>query len=79
LSVVDVVAIMLFALHDMTNGARGGVLTIVVQTTLELPLFALAMGLVDVVASVAVAPVLSRLAGISPSFAVFRWGWSTSS
>jgi hypothetical protein len=57
-SVLDVVVIALFTLHDAMDGARGVVLAIVVQTTSELPLLALAMALVDVPTSVAAAPVL---------------------
>jgi hypothetical protein len=57
-SVLDVVVIALFTLHDAMDGARGVVLAIVVQTTSELPLLALAMALVDVPPSVAAAPVL---------------------
>jgi hypothetical protein len=58
-SVLDVVTIALFTLHDAVDGARGGgVLAVIVKVTSKLPLFALAMALVDVAASVAAAPVL---------------------
>jgi hypothetical protein len=56
--ILDVVAVALLTLHDATNGTRRSVLAIVVQTTSELPLFALAMALIDVVTSVAATPVL---------------------
>jgi hypothetical protein len=57
-SVLDVVTIALFTLHDAVDGARGGVLAVIVKVTSKLPLFALAMALVDVAASVAATPVL---------------------
>jgi hypothetical protein len=56
--VLDVVAVTLLTLHDVMNDARRSVLVIVVQTTSKLPLFALAMALIDVAASVAATPVL---------------------
>jgi hypothetical protein len=52
--VLDVVAITIFMLHDAMDGTRGAVLTIIVEATSKLSLFALAVALVDVVASVAV-------------------------
>jgi hypothetical protein len=56
LSVLDVVAIALFALSD---GRRPGtVLAIVVEAMSKLSLFALAVALVDVAASIATALVL---------------------
>jgi hypothetical protein len=58
LPVFDVVVIALFALHDPMDGARGGVLTIIVEVTSKLSLFALAVTLVDVATSIATAPVL---------------------
>jgi hypothetical protein len=57
-SVLDAVAIVFFTLHDVVDGARGAVLTIVVKATSKFLLFALAVVLVDVAASVATAPVL---------------------
>jgi hypothetical protein len=57
-SVLDAVAIVFFTLHDVVDGARGGVLTIVVKATSKFSLFALAVVLVDVAAGVATAPVL---------------------
>jgi hypothetical protein len=56
--VLDVVAIAFFTLHDSMDGARGAVLAIVVEATSKLSLFALAVALVDVVASIATALVL---------------------
>jgi hypothetical protein len=56
--VLNIVTIALLTLHDAMDGAQGTVLTIVIQTTSKLPLFALVMALVDVVASVAVASIL---------------------
>jgi hypothetical protein len=56
--VLDVVAIALFALHDPMDGARGAILTIVVEATSKLSLLALAVALVDVVASVTTTLVL---------------------
>jgi hypothetical protein len=56
--VLDVVAIAFFTLHDPMDGARGAVLAIVVEATSKLSLFALAVALVDVVASIATALVL---------------------
>jgi hypothetical protein len=52
------VAIAFFALHDPMNGARGAVLTIVVEATLKFSLFVLAVVLVDVAAGVVTMPVL---------------------
>jgi hypothetical protein len=45
-------AIAFFTLHDAMNGARGVVLTIVVEVTSKFSLFALAVALVDVAAGV---------------------------
>jgi hypothetical protein len=56
--VLDVMAVALLTLHDAMDGARRSVLAVVVQMTLELPLFALAMALIDVAVSVATTPVL---------------------
>jgi hypothetical protein len=55
--VLDVVVIAFFALHDPMDGARGGVLAIVVEATSKFSLFALAVALIDVTARVAAAPV----------------------
>jgi hypothetical protein len=68
--ILDIVAIALFMLHDAMDGARGGggVLTIVVQTTSELPLLALTMALVDVAASIAATPVLVEVGVPVPVF-----------
>jgi hypothetical protein len=57
-SILNVVTILLFMLHDAVDGAQGAVLAIVVQATSKLPLFTLAMALVDVAASVAAVHVL---------------------
>jgi ABC-type branched-subunit amino acid transport system permease subunit len=57
-SVLDVVMIVLFTLHDAVDGAQGAVLPVVVQVTSKLPLFVLAMALVDIAMSVAAASVL---------------------
>jgi hypothetical protein len=57
-SILNVVTIALFMLHDAVDGAQGAVLAIVVQATSKLPLFMLAMALVDVAASVAAVHVL---------------------
>jgi hypothetical protein len=55
----DVVAIALFALHDLIDDARGGgVLTNIVEATSKLSLFTLVMVLVDVTTSVTTTPVL---------------------
>jgi hypothetical protein len=59
--VLDIVAITFFALHDPMDGARGAVLTIVVKATSELSLFALAVVLVDVAASIVTAPVVVEI------------------
>jgi hypothetical protein len=59
--VLDVVAVTLLTLHDVMNDARRSVLVIVVQTTSKLPLFALAMALIDVAASVAATHVLVEI------------------
>jgi hypothetical protein len=56
--VLDVVAIAFFTLHDAMDGARGTVLTIVVDATSKFSLFALTVALVDVAVGVATAPVL---------------------
>jgi hypothetical protein len=56
--VLDVMVVALLMLHDAMNGTRRSVLLIIVQTTSELPLFALAMALIDVVVSIAVTPIL---------------------
>jgi hypothetical protein len=52
--VLDVVVITIFTVHDAMDGTRGAVLTIIVEATSKLSLFALAVALVDVVASIAV-------------------------
>jgi hypothetical protein len=49
---------MALALHDPVDAARRTVLPVVVEATSKFPLFALAVTLVDVTASVATAPVL---------------------
>jgi hypothetical protein len=59
--VLDVVVVMFLALHDPMDGARGAVLAIVVEATLELSLFALAVALVDVAMSVATTLVLAEV------------------
>jgi hypothetical protein len=59
--VLDIVAIAFFALHDTMDGARGGVLAIVVELTSELSLIALMVALVDVAVSVATALVLFEI------------------
>jgi hypothetical protein len=51
-------AIAFFTLHDAMNGARGVVLTIVVEVTSKFSLFALAVVLVDVAAGVMTTRVL---------------------
>jgi hypothetical protein len=56
--VLDVVAITFFMLHDAMDGARGAILTIVVEATSKFSLFALAVALVDVAAGVTTAPIL---------------------
>jgi hypothetical protein len=56
--VLDVVAIAFFTLHDAMDGARGTVLTIVVDATSKFSLFALAVAQVDVAAGIVTAPVL---------------------
>jgi hypothetical protein len=60
-SVLDIVAVTFFALHDSMDGAWGAVLAIVVETTSELLLFALVVALVDVATSIAIAPVLVKV------------------
>jgi hypothetical protein len=57
-SVLDVVAIALLTLHDAVDGAMGVVLTVVLRTTLQLPLIGLAVALVDVAASVTGMPIV---------------------
>jgi hypothetical protein len=59
--VLDVVVVMFLALHDPMDGARGAVLAIVVEATLELSLFALAVALVDVEMSIATTLVLAEV------------------
>jgi hypothetical protein len=60
--VLDVVAIAFFILHDvMYNAQGGGVLTIVVEVTSKLSLFALTVALFYVAASVAITPVLTKV------------------
>jgi hypothetical protein len=56
-AILDVAAIAFFTLHDAMDGARGGVLTIVVEATSKLSLFMLTVALVDVAASVVAAPI----------------------
>jgi hypothetical protein len=77
--VLDVVAFAFFALHDLMDGARGGVLSIVVVVMSELSLFALAVALVDVATSAATTPVLVEVARRSTPGAAFARGWLTSS
>jgi hypothetical protein len=52
------VAIAFFTLHDAMDGARGVVLTIVVEATSKFSLFMLAVVLVDVHVGIETAPVL---------------------
>jgi hypothetical protein len=56
--VLHVMALALLALHGPVDAAWRTVLAVVVEATLQLPLLALAMTLVDVVAGIAIAPVL---------------------
>jgi hypothetical protein len=56
--VLNVVAFPLLALHDPVDAARRTVLVAVVEATLELPLLAFAVTLVDVAAGVATTLVL---------------------
>jgi hypothetical protein len=56
--VLNVVALALLALHDLVDAARRTVLAVVVEATLEFPLLALAVMLVDVAAGVATTPFL---------------------
>jgi hypothetical protein len=79
LSVLDVVTIMLFMLHDAMDSTWVAVLAIVVQATSKLPLFVLAMALVDVAASIAAVPVLKQVGARSAPCVVFAQGWLTSS
>jgi hypothetical protein len=56
--VLNVMAFALLALHDPVDAARRTVLAIVVEATLELSLLALAVALVNVAASIMIAPIL---------------------
>jgi hypothetical protein len=56
--VLNVMAFVLLALHDPVDAARRTVLAIVVEATLELSLLALAVALVNVAASIMIAPIL---------------------
>jgi hypothetical protein len=51
--VLDIVALALFALHDPVDAAWGTVLMVVVEATLQLPLLAFAVMLVDVATGIA--------------------------
>jgi hypothetical protein len=57
-SVLDVVAVAFLALHDLMDGTWGVVISIIVEATSELSLFALAVALVDVATSVVTMQVL---------------------
>jgi hypothetical protein len=59
--VLDVLVITFFTLHDAVDGARRAVLAIVVEVTSKLSLFALAVALVDVTASVTAAPIVIKV------------------
>jgi hypothetical protein len=59
--VLDVLVITFFTLHDAVDGAQRAVLAIVVEVTSKLSLFALAVALVDVTASVTAAPILIKV------------------
>jgi hypothetical protein len=74
LPVLDVVAIAIYTIHDAMNGAREGVLAIVVEATSKLSLFLLAVALVDVAASVTAAPVLVEVGARSVPCASFAQG-----
>jgi hypothetical protein len=56
--VLDVMAVAFLALHDLMGGAWGVVISIIVEATSELSLFALAVALVDVATSVVTMQVL---------------------
>jgi hypothetical protein len=51
-SVLDIVAVALLALHDAVDGAGRSVLAIVFHAASQLPLFTLAVALVDVAANI---------------------------
>jgi hypothetical protein len=53
--------ITFFTLHDAVDGAQRAVLAIVVEVTSKLSLFALAVALVDVTASVTAAPIVIKV------------------
>jgi hypothetical protein len=61
LSVLDVVAFALLALHDPVDVTRRAVLTVVVQVTSKVSLFAFTVVLFDIAASVATTPVLAEV------------------
>jgi hypothetical protein len=56
--VLDVVAFTLLSLHDPVDAAQRTVLSVVVEATSELSLFAFTVALVDVAVTVATTPVL---------------------
>jgi hypothetical protein len=71
--------IAFFTLHDPMDGARRVVLTIVVEATSKLSLFALAAALVDVAVGVTSALVLVEVGVYVSTWCGVRLGWLTSS
>jgi hypothetical protein len=59
--VLDVVAFALLALHDPVDAAWRTVLAVIVEATLEVPLLAIVVTLVDVAVGVATTPVLVKV------------------
>jgi hypothetical protein len=58
LSVLDVVAFALLALHDPVDAARRTVLVILIEATSGLSLFALIVALIDLAANIVTMPIL---------------------
>jgi hypothetical protein len=73
-SVLDVMAITFFALHDPMDGALGAVLAIVVEATSKFSLFALAVALVDVAAGIATTLVLVEVGALVDTWRGVRPG-----
>jgi hypothetical protein len=70
--VLDVMTLVLLALHDPVDAAQRTVLTVVVEAVPEFLLLALAVTLIDVAAGVAIAPVFVEVSTLVDGYRGFR-------
>jgi hypothetical protein len=61
LHVLDIMVVVLLALHDAVDSTRRSILAAVLRATSQLPLFTLAVALIDVAASVTTTSVLVEI------------------